>query len=95
MKNSGRTQFIFSFFHRIMHILSSIFYSIVLNSDEPTPKSKSYFISDYHRQFGDNCYSLCLLQNHLSFYYLCAPVIYHLLKKRSNDNHPFDGSTDV
>jgi hypothetical protein len=23
------------------------------------------------------------------------PVIYHLLKKRSNDNHPFDGSTDV
>jgi hypothetical protein len=29
------------------------------------------------------------------FIIFVPPVIYHLLKKRSNDNHPFDGSTDV
>ncbi len=29
------------------------------------------------------------------FIIFVPPVIYHLLKKRSNDNTPFDGSPDV
>ena len=45
---------------------------IVVEGNEHPPKSKSYFISDYHRQFGDYSCSLCLLQNLLSFYYFCA-----------------------
>ena len=29
------------------------------------------------------------------FIIFVPPVIYHFLKKRSSDNNPFDGSTDV
>jgi hypothetical protein len=29
------------------------------------------------------------------FIIFVPPIIYHFLKKRSGDNNPFDGSTDV